>query len=932
MLLVCSIACVLPAGAGSVVTVNADNALVINGRKVFTIGFSPGPPNNGTTPQGKDALQELRDAGALLFRIAQTTSWNSTVISNQQVALDWAAQHGMYCWVNLAELSQFPPTDTTTPASLRNIVDTFRNHPALGLWKNYDEAWWAGVSVTNLLDGYLVIRQEDTNHPVVQTHAPRGTVADLQPYNVAADVLALDIYPVTAAGTASNPPITNTQISQLGDWTKVLSQVAGGQKEYWLIEQIAFSGTTPPAHPLVFPSFTQSRYMAYQAIVNGARGLMFYGGNIAATLSAQDAPYGWNWTFWTNVLKPVVQQLGDNSLLADALVAPASALPISFTGTTAPDIEYCVREVYPYIYVLACKRETTTVTVRFSGLPPAVSSGDVLYESPRTVSVQAGQFSDVFAPFDVHVYRFLNTNQSPWVLTQPQGRTVNPGSNVTFAVGAFGPMPLSYQWRLNLAAISGATDQSYTRTNVQSGDAGSYSVVVTNQFGSVTSTDAVLVLNKPPSVTTQPQSQTAIVGQSVTFDVSASGTPPFSYQWQFNGSSVPGATGSSFSLASAQRTNGGAYSVVVMNGVGSVVSSNAVLSFIALDAWGDDTLDQLDFSIAAQNVIAIAAGGWHSLALRADGVVLAWGDDSSGQCDIPTNILPVLAIAAGGYHSLAIQADGTVSAWGANDYFQTTVPAGLKSVIGVGAGSWHSLALRRDGTVVAWGDNTWGQTSVPTGLSNVIAVAAGGNHSLALRADGTVVAWGENSDADGTFVGQSVVPEGLTNALAVAAGDYHSLAVRADGTVVAWGDESQGQISLPAGLRNIVAVAAGAAHSLALKSDGTVVAWGANWNGQCTLPPGLTNVIGLGAGGYHSLALRSGSLPVPQLLGFARQGTRFSALAQSLNRQSYALEYQNSLNESDWSALCTNAGNGALIQLSDTALATGRRFYRLRQW
>src|ERR1035437_5632746 len=136
---------VLLAQTGSVVTVNADRALVINGRKVFPIGFSPSPPTYGTTPTGKDALQELRDAGGLLFRMNQTTDWSSQVISDQQAALDWAAQHGMYVWLNLRELSQFPSTDTITPVSLLNIVNTFKNHPALGLWKNYDEAWWGGL-------------------------------------------------------------------------------------------------------------------------------------------------------------------------------------------------------------------------------------------------------------------------------------------------------------------------------------------------------------------------------------------------------------------------------------------------------------------------------------------------------------------------------------------------------------------------------------------------------------------------------------------------------------------------------------------------------------------------------------------------------------------------------------------------------------------
>src|SRR6266705_5182912 len=342
ILLVYAAAAAAVAQTNSVVTVETNLALVINGRKVFTIGFSPGPPNNTLTPAGKDAMQEFRDSGALLFRISQSTDWNSTVISNQQAALDWAAQHGMFCWVNLRELSQFSSGDTNTPASLRSIVDMFKDHPAMGLWKNFDEAWLAKVSVENLSNGCYVIKQEDANHPVVQTHAPRGTVSDLQPYNVAADILALDIYPV-AIPPPSNPPITNTGVSQLGDWTQVLSQVANGQKEFWMIEQIAFSGTTPPGKILTFPTYTQSRFMAYEAIANGARGLMFFGGNIAATLNAQDAPLGWNWTFWTNVLKPVVQQLGDHSQLANALVTTNSALPITISGASVGDLEFCVR-------------------------------------------------------------------------------------------------------------------------------------------------------------------------------------------------------------------------------------------------------------------------------------------------------------------------------------------------------------------------------------------------------------------------------------------------------------------------------------------------------------------------------------------------------------------------------------------------------------
>ena len=85
------------------------------------------------TPEAA-TMQEVRNAGAILFRMAQTANWDPTVMVNQQAALDWAGQHGMYCWLNLKELSQFDSSDTNTPGSLRNLVDTFRNHKRRWLW------------------------------------------------------------------------------------------------------------------------------------------------------------------------------------------------------------------------------------------------------------------------------------------------------------------------------------------------------------------------------------------------------------------------------------------------------------------------------------------------------------------------------------------------------------------------------------------------------------------------------------------------------------------------------------------------------------------------------------------------------------------------------------------------------------------------------
>jgi hypothetical protein len=174
------------------------------------------------------------------------------------------------------------------------------------------------------------------------------------------------------------------------------------------------------------------------------------------------------------------------------------------------------------------------------------------------------------------------------------------------------------------------------------------------------------------------------------------------------------------------------------------------------------------------------------------------------------------------------------------------------------------------------------------------------------------------------------VPAGLSNVVAIAAGGYHSLALKSDGTVVAWGDNSQNQCSVSPGATNAVAIAAGTAHSLALKADGSLASWGANWNAQCSVPPTLTNAVAVAAGDSHTLVLWAGSAPVPRLLNPVRNGSRFSVVVQTLNRRNYVLEVKDSLTATNWTALPSSSGNGALKVLIDPEAAAPQRFYRMK--
>lgn len=233
--------------------------------------------------------------------------------------------------------------------------------------------------------------------------------------------------------------------------------------------------------------------------------------------------------------------------------------------------------------------------------------------------------------------------------------------------------------------------------------------------------------------------------------------------------------------------------------------------------------------------------------------VISWGDNSYGQTNVPANMTNVVAMAGGLYHTVALRGTGRVSCWGNSNYFQTTTPVALllTNSMAVGAGRYHSLAVMTNGQVVAWGYNGSGQATVPASLSNVTAVAGGWNHSAALLSSGRVVVWGQSS------FGQTNVPANVTDAVAIASGSYHLLALRSNGTVVAWGYDGDGQTNVPAGLNHVVAIACGSSHSLALKSDGRVVAWGNNDKGQTNVVAGLTNAVGIAAGVHFSMALRA---------------------------------------------------------------------------
>jgi hypothetical protein len=226
---------------------------------------------------------------------------------------------------------------------------------------------------------------------------------------------------------------------------------------------------------------------------------------------------------------------------------------------------------------------------------------------------------------------------------------------------------VTYQWQFDGTNMAGATNSTLTLADLQIDNAGTYTVAVSNLVGGVVSSNAVLAVGYPPSITGQPQSQEVVQGSNVSFTVGASGTGALSYQWYLDGAALTQATSSTLLLTNVQGVNGGYYSAEVSSPFGSVLSSNAALTVdlfpvILTQPQSQDAVDgsNVTFSVAASGASSLlpsVTSGTLQLWLKADtgvvansaGLVSQWQDqsgNSNNAAQANTNLQPTLASAA----------------------------------------------------------------------------------------------------------------------------------------------------------------------------------------------------------------------------------------------------------------------------------------------
>jgi hypothetical protein len=196
----------------------------------------------------------------------------------------------------------------------------------------------------------------------------------------------------------------------------------------------------------------------------------------------------------------------------------------------------------------------------------------------------------------------VTINQSVSITAQPQGQNICSSTALNLSVTATGSGTLTYQWRRNGNNIEGATSDTYSVANPTSANSGTYTVIVTNACGSLTSNAANVTVNQAAAITNHPQGAFGCTGGTVNLSVTATGSN-LTYQWQRNGQNIEGATSSTY-LVNVSVATAGDYRVLVSNSCGSVTSNVATVSVCGADFNCDqfvDFFDYLDFVTAFED-------------------------------------------------------------------------------------------------------------------------------------------------------------------------------------------------------------------------------------------------------------------------------------------------------------------------------------------
>jgi len=374
-------------------------------------------------PPPGESLQALQAAGFNLVHAAATRQ-----------ALDEVRAAGLRAWASLGTNLNLSEQAQERRAKLQETIEAVRDHPALLLWDGPDEpqyqVWGPGffdlnlpagseqrlqaaaacaekgrVLARGLVEGHAYARSLDAGHPIWINHAPRHPLATLRELAEAADIHSVDFYPVPEGCGHSDLP--NENLSAAGQYVDRLAEAMGGRPTWMVLQGFSWEeiGIRDVRRTVTYPSFAESRFLAYDCLLHGATGLLYWGTH---TLR----PEASHW----QALKALAAEL---SALSPVLTAPPAALPVqvrtlSAWHSAALGARASLRQVGDQWYLLLVNEERYPLEVAVSGLAPlAGRSLELLYSDQRQVVAADGSFAVSLPGYVVNVYATSRRLEAP---------------------------------------------------------------------------------------------------------------------------------------------------------------------------------------------------------------------------------------------------------------------------------------------------------------------------------------------------------------------------------------------------------------------------------------------------------------------------------------------------------------------------------------
>lgn len=372
-----------------------DGAITVDGKRTFIIG-------SYAAAKSDRPYAELAEAGFNLVHAGPDK-------------LDAARDAGLMTWVTVGTI-KLDDGKAESIEKLKQKVNRVKDHPSLAFLESVDEPAWtwgetgARIPPKPFAEAYPIIKAADPNHLLYMNHAPTNLVKTMRAYNPGTDIVACDIYPVNPGGLQPSyalfpdgfqGDLNNEHISQVGEYVDKMRRVTGPNRPLFMILQAFAWADLQDDLPLngrreekiLYPTYAQSRFMAFQAIIKGANGIIYWGSH---TMPQPSQP-------WDGV-KRVVREVADLAPVLAERTAPLDlAVDYHEMGHSVDDgVQTLAKQHDNKLYLLTCNADKNSCKSTLSGLAEWKSC-KVLNED-RELPLTNGAITDTWRRFDVHLY------------------------------------------------------------------------------------------------------------------------------------------------------------------------------------------------------------------------------------------------------------------------------------------------------------------------------------------------------------------------------------------------------------------------------------------------------------------------------------------------------------------------------------------------